>query len=73
MEHAAIRLGQEPQEIVLGGGGSIAGSAIGGTAGLLVGGLGGGLENTGDFRGAIRESPGADGRADFGDEGGGED
>jgi hypothetical protein len=73
VERAAIRLGQGSQEVVLGGGGGIACATIDGSAGLLVGGLGGGLEDAGDFRGAIRESPGADGRADFGDEGGGED
>jgi hypothetical protein len=73
VERATIRLGQGSQEVVLGRGGGIARATIGGSAGLLVGGLGGGLENTGDFRGAIRECPGADGRADFGDEGRGED
>lgn len=73
VDRTAIRLGQGSQEVVLGSGGGIARAAIGGSAGLLIGGLGGGLEDAGDFRGAIRESPGADGRADFGDKGGGED
>lgn len=73
VERAVIRLGKGSQEVVLGGGGGFARATIGGSAGLLIGGLGGGLEDTDNFRGAIRQRPGADRRADFGDEGRGED